>query len=199
MVDFAGRPGISPATAALIASGRLGPGGLALDVGCGDGTDAVGLAEHGIGVVGLDPDAAALALARRRARGAGVEASTWFLRGRVERVPDLFFPGTFDAVVDVLTYNNVTGGNDPDARQAKEDEYAHAVRHALRRGGILALQWRIPAKDRAPDALMCHLPEAFASSFALLGPPVATHLPETHARPRRPAHADVGLACLRRR
>lgn len=48
-------------------------GGRALDVGCGEGTNAVHLARAGFDVVGLDFVPAALAAARERADRAGVE------------------------------------------------------------------------------------------------------------------------------
>lgn len=47
--------------------------GRALDVGCGEGTNAVFLAQQGFAVTGLDFVPAALAAARERAEQAGVE------------------------------------------------------------------------------------------------------------------------------
>ncbi len=49
--------------------------GRALDVGCGEGADAVWLAGRGWAVTGLDPSGVALARARSAAAAAGVEVS----------------------------------------------------------------------------------------------------------------------------
>jgi SAM-dependent methyltransferase len=45
------------------------PGATAVDVGCGQGTIAVALAERGLRVIGIDPSDDLLALARAEARG----------------------------------------------------------------------------------------------------------------------------------
>ncbi|MGL5929508.1 MAG: class I SAM-dependent methyltransferase [Dermatophilaceae bacterium] len=50
--------------------------GRALDVGCGEGADAVWLARHGWDVVGIDPSGVALDRARAAASSEGVEV-TW--------------------------------------------------------------------------------------------------------------------------
>jgi 2-polyprenyl-3-methyl-5-hydroxy-6-metoxy-1,4-benzoquinol methylase len=47
--------------------------GTALDVGCGEGGDAVWLAEHGWRVTGLDVSQAALTRAQTAARARGVD------------------------------------------------------------------------------------------------------------------------------
>ncbi|GAA4900786.1 class I SAM-dependent methyltransferase [Tessaracoccus lubricantis] len=59
--------------AALVAeAGKLAPG-LALDVGSGEGADAVWLEQHGWEVVGLEPSSVAIERAVRAAKAAGVE------------------------------------------------------------------------------------------------------------------------------
>lgn len=68
--------------------------GRALDVGCGEGADAVWLALHGWQVTGLDVSAVALSRAREAAKEAGVEIE-WIHAGLVEA--DLQ-AGTFDLV-----------------------------------------------------------------------------------------------------
>ncbi len=55
---------------ALIEAGTLAPG-RALDVGCGTGTNALWLAEHGFEVVGVDISPHAIARARAKAEAAG--------------------------------------------------------------------------------------------------------------------------------
>ncbi|PPK97334.1 methyltransferase family protein [Kineococcus xinjiangensis] len=68
---------------ALVAeTGGLAPG-RALDVGCGEGADAVWLARHGWRVTALDVSAVALQRAQRQAEEAGVRV-TWVHAGLVE-------------------------------------------------------------------------------------------------------------------
>jgi SAM-dependent methyltransferase len=68
--------------------------GRALDVGCGEGADAVWLAQWGWDVTALDVSEVALDRARRHAEAAG-EVVTWVLSGLVEaQLP----PASFDLV-----------------------------------------------------------------------------------------------------
>jgi 2-polyprenyl-3-methyl-5-hydroxy-6-metoxy-1,4-benzoquinol methylase len=69
--------------------------GRALDVGCGEGTHAVYLAQQGFDVVGLDFVPAALAAARTRAEQAGVEIEL-----REGDVVEYEAPSAFDVVLD---------------------------------------------------------------------------------------------------
>ena len=67
------------------------PPGRALDVGCGEGADAVWLAQQGWDVTGLDLSGVALDRARRHARDAGVLVR-WVRAGLVEAgLPDRGF------------------------------------------------------------------------------------------------------------
>jgi len=68
---------------ALLAEAVALPPGRALDVGCGEGADAVWLAQRGWQVTALDVSSVALERARRHARDAGVEVS-WLHAGLVE-------------------------------------------------------------------------------------------------------------------
>lgn len=76
---------------------RRRPAGRALDLGCGTGTNAVTLAQHGWGVTAIDFSARALRVARRRAKAAGV--SVRFLRRDVTRIDDL--SGPFEFALDL--------------------------------------------------------------------------------------------------
>ena len=68
--------------------------GTALEVGCGEGADAVWLATRGWEVTGLDPAAVALERARRAADRAGVDV-TWVHAGLAAAADTL---GVFDLV-----------------------------------------------------------------------------------------------------
>lgn len=75
------------------------PPGRALDLGCGTGTDSNYLAQHGWDVTGVDMVPEALAIARRRAAGAGVEVH--FILGDVTRLRDFIeVQGEFDLLLD---------------------------------------------------------------------------------------------------
>lgn len=67
---WSGRP-----NEALVAEVAGAGPGTALDVGCGEGADAIWLAQQGWQVTGLDPSAVALERAERAAAGAGVEVA----------------------------------------------------------------------------------------------------------------------------
>lgn len=83
-----------PSLLARVIADRPG-GGRALDVGCGEGTNAVHLAQAGFSVVGLDFVPAALAAAQERAERAGVEIDL------VEcDVVDHAPPAPYDVVLD---------------------------------------------------------------------------------------------------
>jgi SAM-dependent methyltransferase len=60
----------------LVAEVTSLPPGRALDVGCGEGADAIWLAQRGWVVTGLDPSGVALGRAERAAASAGVDV-TW--------------------------------------------------------------------------------------------------------------------------
>src|SRR5215472_2145083 len=75
---------------------KLVRGKRVLDLGCGDGRFALGVAQHASVVEGLDPDAAAIAAARRNARKSGVR-NVRFSVGAAQQLP---FPDeAFDVVI----------------------------------------------------------------------------------------------------
>jgi SAM-dependent methyltransferase len=100
-----------------------------LDVGCGTGNLllALGRERAGVDLVGLDPDERALAIARRKARRAGV-AVDW-RRGFAEELP---FP---DASVDRVFSSLMLHHLDPAAKEQLLTE----VRRVLRPEGVLVL------------------------------------------------------------
>jgi SAM-dependent methyltransferase len=78
--------------------GREPPFGPVLDLGCGSGIWAVGLARRGWRVTGVDFVPKALRRARRRARRAGVEMR--LIEGDVTRLRDFDVGSGFPVLVD---------------------------------------------------------------------------------------------------
>jgi SAM-dependent methyltransferase len=87
----------------------VGTGGHALDLGCGTGTDAIYLAQHGWQVVGVDFVPEAIATANERARSAGATAAT-FVVGDVTRLREVGVSGLFDLVIDIGCYHGIPAG-----------------------------------------------------------------------------------------
>ena len=105
-----------------------------LDVGCGTGTFACLLARRGVSVVGLDPAAASLEVARTKPGADGVR---WIL-GDTGALPPLH--------VDLATMT----GNVAQVFLTDDDWTAtlRAIGHALRPAGRLVFETRVP-RDRA--------------------------------------------------
>lgn len=79
----------------LVESGRIKPC-RTIDLGCGAGTNAIYLAQHGFDVTGVDYAKAAIEKARSRAKGAGVQVN--FI---VDDLTNLrCVSGTFDFLLD---------------------------------------------------------------------------------------------------
>jgi SAM-dependent methyltransferase len=99
------------------------PPGRALDVGCGEGADAVWLARHGWEVTALDVSQVALDRAVRHAREAGVRVR-WIRSGLVEAS---LAPGAFDLV----------SAQYPALRRTPKAEAERALLAAVAPGGLL--------------------------------------------------------------
>jgi SAM-dependent methyltransferase len=97
--------------------------GRALDVGCGEGADAVWLAQRGWEVTALDIAAAALERAEQHARRAGVQVR-WLHRGLLEAPLE---PGSFDLV----------SAQYPALRHSADDAAIRALLSLVAPGGTL--------------------------------------------------------------
>jgi ubiquinone/menaquinone biosynthesis C-methylase UbiE len=113
----------------LIAEARLEPGQRVLDVGCGTGSLAVRIRSRNprVDVVGLDPDAKALAIARRKAERARVDVR--FEEGYGDALP--FEDACFDRVTSSLMLHHL--------ELATRRGMLREARRVLRPGGSLHL------------------------------------------------------------
>lgn len=166
-----------------MATGQLRRRDAVLDVGCGTGTDALTLASWGFRrVVGIDPDAKAVAVARARATRRGLGRAVRFERMGAEDLLDAFGPARFDAVLHTLVANNLRTG------LAKHFRNVAAV---LRPDGLLVLHERLNWRDAgaAPGKVG---PLAAARRHFRLTPGVTTQLAEFPTG-RGPPYARVAL------
>ncbi|MCG2593975.1 class I SAM-dependent methyltransferase [Ramlibacter sp. XY19] len=106
-----------------LANGTIGAGGRALDLGCGNGRNAICLARHGFRVDGVDYSETALAWARERAREAGAEVDF-----RCASVFDAALePGAYGFVYDSGCFHHIA----PHRRQ----QYIALAARTLKPGG----------------------------------------------------------------
>lgn len=133
----AGRP--DPDLVELVDKGFLAPGN-ALDVGTGQGCDAVFLASKGFQVTAVDIAPSAIKLALERAAGAGVEGKIEFRTEDVLRM-DLA-PEKFSFVNDRGFFHYLRGEDRP--------AYAGRVARALAPAGIVLLR---VFSDKEPPSL----------------------------------------------
>ena len=106
--------GPRPELVELVTNGTLAPG-RAIDLGCGEGDNAIFLAQHGFTVTGVDFAPSAIAKARRKAQAAGVEVE--FVVDDLTRLHEV--RGGFDLLVDYGTLD--------DLGVKQRDEYVRRV------------------------------------------------------------------------
>jgi SAM-dependent methyltransferase len=189
---FKGRPGVSPALAALIALGEVRPADRILEVGCGDARELALLAQWGFrSLTGIDRDPEQLRRARLRVAKRGVATSVRLLRGEADDLDALLGRERFDVALDNLLVNNLEPGRE-------EARYVRGVARHLRRGGLFVVHCRAEAasENRPPGDL--RPPAGFARHFCAL-PSVQTHLPEIRQAARHRDWAVVATWIGRRR
>ena len=106
--------------------GRL-PAGTALDIGCGEGGDAIWLADRGWQVTAVDVSATALARAAERAAAAGVGGRIDWQRHDLERT---FPTGAFDLVSAQYLHSGV---------DFLREQVLRSAVHAVASGGLLLI------------------------------------------------------------
>jgi len=137
---------------ALVESGRIQPC-RALDLGCGTGSNAIYLAQHGFDVTGMDYTSAAIAKARRHATDAGVSVS--FVEDDLTNLQDV--SGAFDFLVDYGTFDDLT----PAARE----RYVRSLL-ALSHAGSHYLLWCFEYQMRWWEHLIPFFPPPLAPDEA---------------------------------
>ena len=103
--------------------------GIALDLGCGTGTNALTIADYGWKVTGIDYVPKAIRIARRKARQAGLVDRVKFQVGDVLDLNSL--EGKHDLVLDIGCFHSFSGMD--------IDRYARNVLNNLSPGGSLLL------------------------------------------------------------
>ena len=103
--------------------------GVALDLGCGTGTNALTMAGYGWQVTGIDYVPKAIRIARRKARQADLTDRVKFLIGDVLNFKSL--EGKYDLVLDIGCFHSFSGKD--------IDRYARNISNYLTPGGSLLL------------------------------------------------------------
>jgi len=120
-----------PEVEAFWASDRLPRSGLAIDVGCGPGTNVAYLARLGLTVIGTDLAGSALTLAQQRLRmePAALRARMYFLQSDVTALP--FYHVGADYMLDIGCFHGLPA--------ALRDGYVQGIVNNLRPGGYYQL------------------------------------------------------------
>jgi len=121
-----------------VTSGRLHPG-RAIDLGCGEGDNAIYLAERGFEVTGVDYAEAAIDKARAKAARAGVTVD--FQVGDLTELVDV--DGPFDVLVDYGVYD--------DLRLDQRPLYVRTVERLVRPGSqffFWCFEWELKGWER---------------------------------------------------
>ncbi len=148
--------GISPPE--LLAYLESTPAGRAIDLGCGTGTNALTMAEHGWQVLGVDLSPIAIRRARVKAASHGFPAT--FKRMDVARLPGV--EGPFDLALDIGCYHSLPN--------ASKVQYRARLEALLPPGADYLLYAWLPEPGNGATATtpVDEINEAFKTGFTLL-------------------------------
>ncbi len=133
-----------PEIVAMIESGKV-PLGRALDLGCGTGTNAITLAQHGFAVTAIDVSRRAIALAKRKIRSAQFADRVRLERGDVTLMRRWVLGQSIEFAYDIGCFHNLKA----EARR----RYVSALTSVLKPGAIYMLYAFEPQADRSGVAL----------------------------------------------
>ncbi len=133
-----------PEIVSMIESGKV-PIGRALDLGCGTGTNAITLAQHGFTVTAIDVSRRAIALAKRKIRSAQLTDRVRLERGDVTLMRRWVLGQSIEFAYDIGCFHNLKA----EARR----RYVSALTSVLKPGAIYMLYAFEPQADRAGVAL----------------------------------------------
>ena len=133
-----------PELVSLVTDGTLPPG-RAIDLGCGEGDNAIFLAQHGFDVTAVDFAPAAIARARAKAAAAGVTVD--FVVDDLTSLTQV--NGEFDVLVDY--------GSLDDLGMRERDAYMEAVVPLARPGAAFLLwcfEWELTLGERVLTSIL---------------------------------------------
>ena len=133
-----------PEIVAMIEGGKVSIG-RALDLGCGTGTNAIYLAQHGFTVTAIDVSRRAIALAKRKVRTAQLADRVQFERGDVTLLRRWLPGSSIHFACDIGCFHNLK----LEARR----RYVSALTSVLKPGAIYMLYAFEPQPDRTGVAL----------------------------------------------
>lgn len=136
------------------------PAGRALDLGCGTGTTAIYLAQHGWDVVGVDFVYPAIWQARRRARMCGVADRARFYHADVSRLNFMADDPPFDLAIDIGCLHGLS--------PAQRTGYADHLARLLMPGASYLLYAFLPRDDTPFGVDADRLAALFGARFELV-------------------------------
>jgi ubiquinone/menaquinone biosynthesis C-methylase UbiE len=132
--------------------------GRALDLGCGTGTNAMYLAQHGWTAVGVDFSSHAIESARRKADWV---SGAMFVEGDVTRLSELGVDGPFDLLLDIGCFHTVVSN--------RRDAYVREAARVAKPGSLMMIfafgpRLRLPGTRRTRES---EIRRRFDASFEL--------------------------------
>jgi ubiquinone/menaquinone biosynthesis C-methylase UbiE len=158
---------VPPELTDLVEGPHALPPGQALDLGCGTGTQAIYLAQHGWQVTGVDVVARPLDVAKRKATAVGVPLN--WIQGDITHLSELGVGTDHNLILDLACFHGLKAEERPGtARQITRvaapgaifllGAFASANRGPLPRGidedevvGLFGGDWHLLWQRRAPD------------------------------------------------